>query len=176
MTQRPIVFKGDDQFLSERLNFRTICAGDSAKLLLWRSAPHVCRQSKNSAVPMQHEHDAWLNALLGNPHSLRVIISEREKEREIGVVACDYKDNQYVLSYYLGEPEAQGKGYMFEALRAFLSYLMNEYGLEEMVAEVIETNGASVALLNKLGGLVARKEFLDGVTWLYYRVSTTGMK
>jgi len=168
-----VEFRNDIGFESERLRLVPIDIADLDKLFDWRCSPHVCAYSRTSSKPTRAEHEMWFKNYLDNPHSLRMMIVSKDTGRGIGIVACDVKNNEYELSYYLGDPDAQGKGYMLEALKAFVASLHSNYFLTDLIAEVRTDNVASVVLLDKLGGVVTKEYDADEKTWLQYAILLT---
>ena len=165
-----IIFSKGDKLCSDRLSFRSIGEAELELILHWRSQSHVYEHARNPLPPNRTEHINWYKKQLRRDDSLRMVISEINSGTDIGIVAVDYTDNWYVLSYYLGEENAQGKGYMGEALRTFLTHLSSEYGLESVKAEVTDDNLASIALIKKLGGQQVDKECEDAKTWLHFEI------
>jgi RimJ/RimL family protein N-acetyltransferase len=53
--------------------------------------------------------------------------------------------------YYSLAPGAWGNGFATEAARAVVDYALGQFGLPEVLAEVDEGNGASVAVIRRLG-------------------------
>lgn len=82
-------------------------------------------------------------------------IALRESDELIGKIHIDedhlrYDVNSVDLAYWLGE-EYTRKGYMTEALTAFLDYLFREREYDIVSASALAPNIASCALLCKLG-------------------------
>ncbi|MDH5018836.1 GNAT family N-acetyltransferase [Halobacterium rubrum] len=63
-------------------------------------------------------------------------------------------------------PEHQGNGYVTEATELFLDYAFRECGYHKVTARALETNAASIAVLEKLGfqreGTLRDDHFVDG--------------
>ena len=82
-------------------------------------------------------------------------IASKEDDRLIGKIHIDkdhlrYDVNSIDLAYWLGE-EYTRKGYMTEALTAFIDYLFWVKRYDSISAQVLAPNIASQALLRKLG-------------------------
>ena len=82
-------------------------------------------------------------------------IASKEDDRLIGKIHIDkdhlrYDVNSIDLAYWLGE-EYTRKGYMTEALTAFIDYLFWVKFYDSISAQVLAPNVASQALLRKLG-------------------------
>lgn len=82
-------------------------------------------------------------------------IAGKEDDLLIGKIHIDedhlrYDVNSIDLAYWLGE-EYTRKGYMTEALTAFIDYLFSVKHYDSISAQVLAPNVASQALLRKLG-------------------------
>lgn len=60
-------------------------------------------------------------------------------------------DNTAMIWYFLGDNSLSGKGIMSEAVRQLVKHAFTSLGLRSVYAWAVETNAASVKLLNKCG-------------------------
>ena len=82
-------------------------------------------------------------------------VALKDTDELIGKIHIDedhlrYDVNSVDLAYWLGE-EYTRKGYMTEALSAFIDYLFEERKYDAITAQSLAPNTASRALLSKLG-------------------------
>ena len=82
-------------------------------------------------------------------------VALKDTDELIGKIHIDedhlrYDVNSVDLAYWLGE-EYTRKGYMTEALSAFINYLFEERKYDAITAQALAPNTASRALLSKLG-------------------------
>lgn len=82
-------------------------------------------------------------------------VALKDTDELIGKIHIDedhlrYDVNSVDLAYWLGE-EYTRKGYMTEALSAFIDYLFEERKYDAITAQALAPNTASRALLSKLG-------------------------
>lgn len=82
-------------------------------------------------------------------------ISLKESDSFIGKIHMDtdslrYDVNSIELAYWLGEPYTR-RGYMKEALSAFIEYLFNEKEYDSITVRALAPNTASIELLRSLG-------------------------
>jgi len=164
------IFSKDDTFESKRLYFRSVKEGDGELLFKWRCTPHVYEHARTAQAPSREEHDRWFARHMNNIFSVRYIIVEKSSGSELGVVACDSDDEHCELSYYLGEPSAQGKGYMKEALVTLFNHLATQYEIGRLMAETRADNLASIALIEKLGGVLFDEYSAENFVWRKYQI------
>lgn len=66
------------------------------------------------------------------------------------VFALDADSRRAEIGYHLA-PEAQGKGYMREALHCFIDHLLDDRGLRRLEAEIDPRNVPSARVLERIG-------------------------
>lgn len=95
----------------------------------------------------------YIKQMIEKKHDLAVAF--KDTDEIIGKVHFDndplrYDVNSVDVAYWLGE-EYTGKGYMTEAMTAFIDYLFHEKGYDIITAQALAPNTASQSLLKRLG-------------------------
>ncbi|MCQ8230091.1 GNAT family N-acetyltransferase [Pantoea trifolii] len=84
-------------------------------------------------------------------HWLCLVVREKQSGNCIGVNGYIHRDSDCAEVGFLFAPEAQGKGYAHESLRAICDYAFGEGGIRRLSATVTAGNTPSRRLLEKVG-------------------------
>lgn len=121
---------------------------DAAIMMEWQSHPDTRRFARTVEIPEHDQHEQWMQDKLADPDCLfNVILHE---DRPAGVIRLDRKMGSAIPFYevsILVAPEAKGLGLASGAL-ALGRRLVPE---ERLVADVLPSNTASLALFKKVG-------------------------
>lgn len=144
---------------TERLVIRPLKQGDYKDLNeMWADfadSPYAAYDRTRPAPAAAAEKIA---AAMGESGDFFAVCLEQAGRPVIGSLERHGKGKQAEIGYIFKE-SAQGKGYAFEAVDALLDYLKAE-GFAECVVGTALANKPSVALLEKLGFHLRRKEEL----------------
>lgn len=144
------------QLCSARLVLTPICSADADALLAIQSDPEVMRYWNHPAwtdigQAQQQIRDDLAAMTAGT--QLKLAVRESASGPLLGicvVFAIDESSGRAEIGYNLA-PQAQGKGYMREALARFISYLFDERGLRRLEAEIDPRNQPSATVLERIG-------------------------
>lgn len=100
------------------------------------------REAFDSRLPEWHP---------GSPHWLCLILCDNETGKPLGINGYIHRGQDCAEVGFLLAPEAQGKGYGTESLRAVCDYAFSAGGLRRLTACVTAGNQASRQLLEKTG-------------------------
>jgi [ribosomal protein S5]-alanine N-acetyltransferase len=106
----------------------------------------------NRNVNNQSDAIAYIHKINANENVSYWVVNPIENKQPIGIVTLikrDYLDNHDIGFAFL--PNAQSKGYAFEAAQSVLEYLESNKYLDKILATTIPKNTSSIKLLNKLG-------------------------
>ncbi|MFJ4435671.1 GNAT family N-acetyltransferase [Streptomyces sp. NPDC088923] len=152
-----------------RLLVRRFRPEDAATLAAYRSVPEVARYQGWSA-PVTDEEARRLVAefAAGDPAApgwFQYAVEERESGALVGDVGVRLDENrmQADLGFTL-PPDAQGRGYATEAVRAVLGELFARPGIRRVSAVCDVRNLASARLLERVG--FRREGLRPAYTWL----------
>ena len=140
---------------TRRLSIRPLTPADGADVYAVFAAPEVMRHW-NSAPPADLvEAGEWAAHLHDMQRRLGYAqwrVADRATGRLVGIAGLQPLDGgpDVELTYALA-PDAWGRGYATETGAAALGFAFEEAGLERVVAIARPENGASVAVLRKLG-------------------------
>nr|WP_318383713.1 GNAT family protein [uncultured Enterobacter sp.] len=87
----------------------------------------------------------------GSAHWLCLVVFERATNLPIGLTGYVHREDDCAEVGFLFVPEAQGKGFAAESLRAVCDYAFHEGGIRRLIASVAVGNVASKRLLEKTG-------------------------
>ncbi|MCF7752210.1 GNAT family N-acetyltransferase [Bacillus subtilis subsp. subtilis] len=144
------------QLHSARLVLSPIRASDGAALFAIQSDPAVMRYWNHPAWTDIKQAYAQILDDLGAMHAgtqLKLGIREQANSPLLGicvVFGVDAGSRRAEIGYHLA-PQAQGKGYMHEALQCFIAHLFDARGLRRLEAEIDPRNGPSAAVLERVG-------------------------
>ena len=159
-----LAIKNDVQFNSietERLILRKVRREDAEPMFRnWASDPEV---TKYVTWP-PHESIQTSNAVIqqwikeeNDPKTIRYMITTKESDEPIGSIdVVDYLDGAPEIGYCLSRKH-WGKGYMTEACKAFIKYLM-DIGFNKIVIEANVENLASNRVIQKCGFVFTHQE------------------
>ena len=156
---------------SERLRLRWLRDDDAAALFAIFSDPQVMRYWSTPPVTdiaqVQHNLEAVLLAY-ADGSSLRLGVERRADGALIGtctVFDLQPSNRRAEIGYALARA-AWGRGYMHEALVAFIDHLFGALGLNRIEADIDPRNAASARTLERLGfqreGLLRERWIVDG--------------
>jgi [ribosomal protein S5]-alanine N-acetyltransferase len=140
---------------TRRLSIRPLTPADGADVYAVFAAPEVMRHW-NSAPPADlSEAGEWAARLADLQRRLGYAqwrVAELATRRLVGIAGLQPLDGgpEVELTYAL-VPEAWGRGYATEAATAVLGFGLGELGLERVVGIARPENGASLAVLRKVG-------------------------
>lgn len=130
------------------VRLRPATFGDSAVMLEWQRHPTTRRYARNTAIPGEAEHRAWLEQRLADPATLLNLVLHGGKAA--GVLRLDAvgdtAESVYEVSI-LVDPERRGRG-LGRAALALAARLVPESAL---YAEVHPENAASQSLFRSAG-------------------------
>lgn len=86
-----------------------------------------------------------------SPHWLCLMVCNRESGEPLGVTGYVHENDECAEVGFLFTPEAQGKGYGAESLRAVCDFAFSTGGLRRLTACVTAGNDACRRLLEKVG-------------------------
>lgn len=87
-------------------------------------------------------------------HWLCLVVREKDSGKRMGVSGYIHRDSDCAEVGFLFAPEAQGKGYAQESLRAICDYAFHDGGIRRLTATVTAGNSPSRKLLEKVGFLL----------------------
>lgn len=139
---------------TSRLTCRPLDQGDWAFFLKLQQNPDVMRFVSDART----EEDVLtvFNSRLpewspGSPHWLCLVVCDNDTGLPLGVTGYIHENNECAEVGFLFAPEAQGKGYGAESLRAICDFAFTIGGLRRLTACVTAGNHASRHMLEKVG-------------------------
>jgi RimJ/RimL family protein N-acetyltransferase len=156
---------------TDRLLLRPLRAADARAIFAIRSDPKVMRYASSLPLTSLDHAEAFIAreaAGMAAGESLRLGLQRLEDDTLIGTCILFYMNAQCrraEIGYEL-RPDAWGRGYMHEALRALLHFGFTELQLNRVEADIDPRNVASARSLERLGfareGLLRQRWIVDG--------------
>ena len=144
----------DHVLRTERLVLRPVTADDHAALLAHWDAPDVRRFLFDGAMLSAAEITEAIEDStrdFGRAGYGLWLVYEKDSTGLIGTAGLRPLDHLGLEIFYSLAPGSWGKGYATEAARAVLDHALGPLGLPEVLAEVDESNTASIAVIERLG-------------------------
>jgi ribosomal-protein-alanine N-acetyltransferase len=166
--------------LTPRLSIRPFTAADGADVFAVFAAPAVMRFLSSSPPADLVEAGLWATR---HEHMQRRLgyaqwrVGERETGRLVGIAGLQVLGGgpETEITYAL-EPSCWGAGYATEAGAAALAYGLEDAGLDRIVGIARPENGASVAVLHKLGMRPLGIADYWGERWAKYVMTAAGWR
>lgn len=155
-------------FLSDGdIALRAIERTDLELLRTWRNDPELRSRTREwKALNLQNQ-EGWFQRISDPQRTDHMFILEHNAEAigVIGLCGWNHHNRHAEISFYIGNAEYRGKGYMKRALSLLIDWGFQQ-GLHRIWAEVYDFNIASSQLLERLGfayeGRQRQHAFRDG--------------
>lgn len=130
---------------------RELLPEDADLIALWTRDEDFCLAAGWTTRPVE-EHQAFHRRLIAAPPADLLRLAAVHNQHLVGYVDFHGSDpNRRELGFLIGPREAWGRGLGLAVGRAGLRYGFQDLGLEEIWAEALDANRASVRILQKLG-------------------------
>lgn len=134
------------------VTIRALELDDLKHLWRWQNDPEVMSQlwvEPTSMRALEREYEAEL----GSEVAKRYLIVEAESRRPIGVIwyYSLRPGHSAGVGIYIGEADAQGRGYGTDALRTFLAFLFEVKQLHRVGLSASSENARAIACYSKCG-------------------------
>ena len=142
------------ELTTDRLYCRQIQPADWPFFLALYEDAQIMRfvSDRRTHAEIHDAFDARLPAWTpGSAHWLCLMVFDRATLQPLGVTGYIHREEDCAEVGFLFIPQAQGKGYGYESLRAVCDYAFQQGGIRRLVATVSVGNEASKRLLEKTG-------------------------
>lgn len=140
---------------------------DLETLLAWRNDFNSRKHFRDPEPVDMDQHRRWLHDVLINPQQL-LLIFEDSLARRVAAIRFDISTTQERIEAEVSvtvDPDLQGKGWGFLALRASEEYLCKHSSVASISAFVFQDNARSIQLFSKAGYAMTNGNDDQGV-WL----------
>jgi RimJ/RimL family protein N-acetyltransferase len=167
------VDEGFRSLQTERLHLRRSRPEDAETISAYRSIPDVRRHQgweRTDPQGVREQIEEMARRVPGEPGGwVQFSVEERESGRLVGDVGLSPADGEpgVIKVGYTISPDAQGRGYATEAVRALIDYAFDSLGADVVRAYASEENVPSIRVAEKAGmRLVERLEHrYDDEVW-----------
>lgn len=143
------------------IDLRDLEPEDSDRLFAWRREPEVNRWMSDSPPETPQAQRLWLEAFLTDADRRGWIITFKSKAAGFlmltGLTNCNRRAE---WGWYIGDPDARGRGVGRGATALGLDKAFNDFGLEKVWAEVLANN--ETALKSQAAAGFRREGYLRG--------------
>ena len=146
--------------LGEKYQIRSFSGDDVPSLAHHANNPKIARNLRDSFPCLYSESDAqeWVEYV--NNQTLETHFAIALGKDAIGVIGLELHGGMYAklaeIGYWLGEPY-WGRGVATQALQTFTNYALTTYELMLIFAIVIESNSASIRVLEKANYTIEKR-------------------
>ena len=150
------------------IDLRDLVHEDGAHLFAWRREPEVNRWMSDQPPETAAAHDRWMNSILADPDRRGWIITRDGAPAGFlmltGLTNCNRRGE---WGWYIGDPDARGRGVGRAAQALGLDKAFDDLGLEKVWAEVLADNEAALKAQCAAGfrreGYLRRHALKDGL-------------
>ena len=143
------------------IDLRNLILEDSERLFAWRREPEVNRWMSDRPPETVGAQHGWVERLLADPDRRGWIITDNDKPAGFlmlsGLTDCNRRAE---WGWYIGDPDARGRGVGRGATALGLDKAFDDYSLEKVWAEVLADNEA--ALKSQAAAGFRREGYLRG--------------
>jgi len=152
---------------TERVTIEALNISDAEFIKTLLNTEGWIRNIGNRNIATIKDAETYIQKILGNDNYNYYVVRVKENSTPIGIVTFIKRDNQqYPDIGFAFLPEYAGRGYAYEASKAFLDNILEERKWENIIGITLITNSNSIKLLEKLG-LRCRKTFKENEEHLF---------
>lgn len=127
------------------IDLRDLVQDDCARLFAWRREPEVNRWMSDQPPETPEAHRQWFDGFLADSDKRGWIITHKSEPAGFlmlsGLTGCNRRAE---WGWYIGEPDARGRGVGRAAQALGLDKAFDDLGLEKVWAEVLADNEAAL--------------------------------
>jgi UDP-4-amino-4,6-dideoxy-N-acetyl-beta-L-altrosamine N-acetyltransferase len=127
------------------IDLRDLVQDDSGRLFAWRREPEVNRWMSDQPPDTLQAHQRWFEAFITDPDRRGWIITSSGAAAGFlmlsGLTGCNRRAE---WGWYIGDPDARGRGVGRAAQALGLDKAFDDLGLEKVWAEVLADNEAAL--------------------------------
>jgi UDP-4-amino-4,6-dideoxy-N-acetyl-beta-L-altrosamine N-acetyltransferase len=150
------------------IDLRDLVSEDASRLHAWRREPEVNRWMSDSPPDTLEAQQRWVDAAIADPDRSGWIITYGGRPAGFlqlsGLTDCNRRAQ---WGWYIGDPEARGRGVGRAAQALGLDKAFAQFGLEKVWAEVLADNEAALKAQGSCGfrreGYLRAHALKDGV-------------
>jgi len=167
----------------EKIVLRPLKESDWSKTISWRNDLMIKKLAMMHPFPItEMVEKQWYEKMLAStdPGVVYFTITDNE-DQPVGFISLtriSYTHRNCYLGIVIGEPEARGRGYGYEAVTLISEYAFNKLNLRKITVEVVEINKSALALYEKLGfieeGRMKKQFYSDGAFLDVFIMSLSG--
>lgn len=134
------------------IELREIRDDDSAQLFRWRSEPNVDRWMYELPPRDMAAHQKWFDHFIADPDQIGWIITQNgEPCGYLGLKGLTSSQRRAQYSWFIGEPDARGRGAGRAAQALGLDLAFSDFGLQKVWSEVRADNETALKAQSAAG-------------------------
>lgn len=147
---------------SAKYHLRPVRISDAKTLYQWATSKDVRENAIHQEIFSYEHHLKWIGGKIQSA-ACKFFILEFD-QKTIGQIRIDKIDQDWILDYSV-DREWRGKGLGQKIIELFLK----EIGSVNIVAQVLETNAASIRVFEKLGFRRVKNETIQNRNFVVFR-------
>lgn len=141
---------------ADDLSIIPITENDIQQIRIWRNKDHIRKNFIYDGIIDEEQQKQWFEKYkLTNNDYVFIIKENRELCKKIGTVSIyNFSDDLKKAEFgriFIGDDEAQGRGYGVLASKMICNIAFNQMNLEKLALEVFEDNKAAYHVYEKIG-------------------------
>lgn len=127
---------------------------DTDLIVKWRNLPRVRSRFIYQELFTPEGHRNWIRTMIDTGKAVQFIICEKAGDRPVGSVYFrDISAQHHKAEYgiFIGEDDAEGKGYGSETCRLACDYAFRAYGWHRIFLRALADNGRAIRSYEKAG-------------------------
>jgi UDP-4-amino-4,6-dideoxy-N-acetyl-beta-L-altrosamine N-acetyltransferase len=150
------------------IDLRDLVAEDAGRLFAWRREPEVNRWMSDSPPGTPEAQERWVEGVIADPDRSGWIITSGGRPAGFLMLSGLTDNNRRAeWGWYIGDPDARGRGVGRAAQALGLDKAFDQFGLEKVTAEVLADNEAALKAQTSCGfrreGYLRHHALKDGV-------------
>jgi RimJ/RimL family protein N-acetyltransferase len=144
----------EDWLVGENIILRPLTLDDTDMIVHWRNQPFIMENMINRAPFTPAGHEEWVRTMIGTGKVVQFIILEKEGGRPVGSTYfrdINYEYEKAEFGVFIGEKDAQGRGYGTESAKLMLDYGFETLRLHKIYLRLLAGNAPAEKSYEKAG-------------------------
>ena len=146
--------KHGDPIVGEKIILRPLTLADTGLIVNWRNQPFIIDKMIKRTPLTAAGHEEWVRTMIQTGKVIQFIIMDKEDLRPVGSTYLrdiDYDFEKAEFGVFIGEKDAQGRGFGSEAAALMLAFAFGELGLHKVCLRLLAENHAALRSYEKAG-------------------------
>ncbi|MDD2970544.1 MAG: UDP-4-amino-4,6-dideoxy-N-acetyl-beta-L-altrosamine N-acetyltransferase [Lachnospiraceae bacterium] len=149
-----VIILNRDRIDGDNIYLQLMTEEDTDDIIRWRNNPNIREKFIFRELFTRETHQRWINNQITKHNAVQFIIFEKDGNRKIGSVYLrDIDQTHHKAEYgiFIGENDAQGKGFGTETAGLMIDYAFHELNLHRIFLRVYANNVQAIRSYEKAG-------------------------